>query len=282
MRGEYFIALVFLVLIIPNATALESGMCVNAAITSVSPASVEPNQDFIVGIEIDNCGQQNQIPNNISFQITRFSSDISIKEPLTNDIGKLGFANSKRFITYHMRTSQNPIPGEHFFEAKLIYGDNNAYVTKDYNFSVTIESNQPELAISGIKSSPEKITSNQDIILTLKVQNDGKGDAKDVRVKLEGLNFEGVKEAYLGEIKANEELPARFVLKSGSSGENDFNIKVYYEFAGDNKMVQFPSSLQVFYELNSLYWIIPLIILILVLAFIYIIKVKARKEDGEE
>ena len=274
--------LLLLLAVLPYSTALDSGMCVNAAITSVSPASVDPNQDFIVGIEIDNCGDLAHMPSNISFQITRFSPDVSIKESLINDVGALGFANSKRFITYHMKMSQNPTPGEHFFEAKLIYGEGNVYQTKDYNFSVMVESSQPELVISGIKPTPEKITPNQDVIVTLKVQNDGKGDAKNVRIKLEGLDFEGVKEVYMGEIKADEELPARFVLKSGASGQDDFSIKVYYEFAGESEMIQFPSSLHVFSEPNRLYWIVPSAFLILILAFIYAIKVKARKEDGDE
>jgi hypothetical protein len=274
------IFLAILVIFLIESVSAADVICASAQITDINPVILEANEDFIVGIQIDNCGEI--IPENITFQITRHSPDIAIKDPLVTYIDRLGFSNSKRFITYHLRTSASPIPGEHVFEAKLTYGKGDLTLTENYSFSVFVESDAPELVLSGIKTNPDRINPDQDVILTLKVQNSGDGTAKDVRVKLENLDFQGVKDTFLGEMSPKDELPARFVLRSNDIGEKDFIIKVYYTFAGENIVEQFPASIQVFEQnKNDLYWIIPLALVGLVIAIAIIRKAWSGKEDEE-
>jgi hypothetical protein len=263
----------------PNDLGSSTSICAEAAVTNINPSSVDANQDFTVGIVIDNCG--NVIPKNITFEIMRLSPDITVKEPLINHVGDLGYANSKRFILYHMRTSPDIPPGAYYFEAKLDYGDGSSYITRYYNFSITVETDKPDLSISGFKTSPDRINPKQDVILTLKVENSGKGSAKEVMVRLEGLDFEGVKDAYIGEINPNEELPARFVLRSGNAESSNFNAKIFYKSAGENNMVQFPLGLQVFSTSISYWWIIGGVIVILAI-FLFYLKSRSKTKDDEE
>lgn len=278
MGCKYF-TLLFLAfsLSLALASAAAPGTCVDAVITSINPSSVDVNEEFTVGIEINNCGDE--IPDNITFEIKRFSPDISIQEPLVNNIGKLSYSNSKRFILYHMRTAQNIVPGTYLFEAELNYGSGDYSVRKQYNFEVTVKTETPELFISGVKTSPERITPNENVILTLKIENSGKGSAKSVKAILEGLNFEGVKEAYVGEIKADEELPARFVLKAGNSGDYNFSIKINYKSVGADESVSHQTSLHVFSSTSIFYWIIPILALCCIL-LVVILKTRNKNADG--
>lgn len=280
MRCKYFICLLLAFsLSLALVSAISEDTCVNAVVTSINPSSVDANEDFTVGIEIDNCGEQ--IPENITFELTSVSPEISVNEPLLTEIGALGYANSKRFILYHMRTSPNIPPGVHYIEAELRYGSLGFLIKKEYNFSITVETNEPELSISGSKTSPDRIAPKDDIILTLKVENSGKGSAKNVRVRLESLDFEGVKEAYLGEVEPNEELPARFVLRASEAGTKDFIAKIFYQYGSEDKMVQFPMGLQVFSKSNYLWFVIPGAIILIILVLWLYLKTNHNHEDEE-
>jgi len=274
-----FCATFIIILLASLGVALESGMCVNSVVTSIVPSSIEAGKNFTVGIEISGCGAVD--PGNIIFSLEKVSSFISVQEPPTIEVGSLEYGNSKRFIIYHMRTSEDIEPGTYYFETKLTYGEGNS-ISELGNFSVDVLSDRPSLTVSGIKTDPDRIYPNQDVVITMKIQNDGLGDAKSVRVKLDGLDFEGVKEAYLGQIKTGEELPARFVLRSAKDGPYTYNIKVFYDFAGNGEMVQYPAMTYVFFELNPLYWIIPSILVIVVLALVYVRKLRAGKGNEDD
>jgi hypothetical protein len=184
MRFKHLFILIFLVItLIKGGFALENGVCVNAQISKIEPVSINPGDDFIVGIEIDNCGTD--LPNQINFEITKFGDDISINDPLNNSISQLGFANSNRFLTFHMHAAQDAFPGEHQILAKLTYSGGNMDIVKEYDFSIYIKSEKPKLTVSGIRTSPEKVYPGSDLILTIKIQNGGNGDAKSVRVKID-------------------------------------------------------------------------------------------------
>jgi hypothetical protein len=253
--------LIFAILfLLSSVSAFQEGYCARAEITSINPSSVGADEDFTVGIVIDNCGDK--IPENITFEITRYSEDIRIKEPLLNNIGKMGYANSKRFILYNMRTSPDTTPGEHTFETRLRYGNNNFYIEKESNFSIIVNTQKPDLTISRIYTNPEVISEGEKIILTIDIENAGNGEAKDVRVELENLNLEGVKQKYLGKIKSDENMPARFVFEKSKKGIYEGNIKVNYKFAGNEEELNFPIEIQVFSNGTNYFYVI-LIVLIL-------------------
>jgi hypothetical protein len=261
---------------LPLVLSLQQGLCAEAFVYSINPVSVEAEEDFTVGIEIDNCGEE--IPNDITFEITKYDPEIYIKDPLKINVGELGFSNSKRFIVYHLRTSENIKSGEHVFDARLSYGKNLS-VIKDYNFSITVIAKEPQIALSGIKTIPETLKTNEEFVLVVKVQNSGKGKSKFTRVELEGLNLEGIKEAYLGEIKSGEELPARFVLRSKKAGSYDFNVKIFYNSLGDINFVQFPYKIYVFSNYNYYYYLLAFIVLLLLIIAIYFYKRNSNLEE---
>lgn len=264
IKRVIILAVAFLFLL-NYVSALDESYCVTAEITSINPSSVGADEDFTVGIQIDNCG--GKLPDNITFEITRHSQDIEIKEPLINHIEKMGYANSERFILYHMRSSIDASPGEYVFETKLTYGGEDFFMEKDDDFSITINTQEPDLTISRIYTNPEIIYGGEKIILTIDVENAGNGEAKDVRVEIENLNLEGVKQKYLGKIESDENLPARFVLKTNKKGIFEGDIKLNYKFGGEIKELNFPLQIQIFSKGINKFWVVAIILILGVLGF---------------
>jgi len=260
--------LVFAILFLVSfVSAFQEGYCATAEITSINPSSIGADEDFTVGIVIDNCGDE--IPENVTFEILRHSEDIEIKEPLVNNVGKMGYANSQRFILYHMHSSPDATPGEHIFETKITYGNKDFHIEKEDNFSITINTQKPDLAVSRIYTNPEIISEGEKIILTIDIENAGNGEAKDVRVELKNLELEGVKQKYLGKIESDENMPARFVFEGNKKGIYEGIIKVNYKFAGEEKELNFPLEIQVFSNGTNYFYVILIVLILGVLGYFF-------------
>lgn len=253
-------------------------------VSDISPSSVEPNQDFTVGIQLEN--QEDFDAKEIILNIKYIGEDLQLKENRTINLGTLRKNGGIENLIYHFHVSQNAVDGERVVELTLYWSstESDTSFKKDHNFLINIISDEPELTISGIKTSPERIIPKEDIILTIKIENYGEGIAKNVRVYIEELDFEGVKEIYLGEINPHESLPARFVLKSGNFGRYDYTLKIVYEFGGKERISKIPLNLHVFRELN--YFILIGFVILLIILFIWYIhrkfkiKIKTREETG--
>jgi len=260
--------------IVSGAVVSES-MCVSAEVTSINPSSVDADEDFTVGIQIENCGEE--IPENVFFEITRLSSEISVKESLLMEVGKINYADSKRFITYHMHSAPGASPGIHNFETKLTYVKDGFSVEKKGEFAITVISYEADLSISRVATTPEMVEEGQRMTLTIDVENAGKGEARDVRVEVMNLEFSGVKQKYLGKIDYGENIPARFVFDSTEPGIYGADVKITYKEGGEDKELTFPIEIQVFDKHDSYYWVIA-IVLILVLFIYYLVRKHSRSK----
>ncbi len=271
MRKEVVLGLVLLLVCINFVSGLNDALCARMEVTSIEPSSVEADEDFTVGIQIENCGTE--LPENVTFEITRHSEDIYIKEPLVTEVGKIGYSNSKRFLLYHMRTLPSAKPGQHVFETKLTYGRDGFNIEKEDNFSVTVSSEISDIAISSVKTNPVIVNSGDIVTLIIEVENAGKGDAKDVRVELEGLDFKGVKQVYLGKIESDESVPARFILEADKKGMQEFSAVISYKENEQEMQETFPLEVQVFSSGYFWYWVLGVIIVLAgVIYYIYSVR----------
>jgi hypothetical protein len=252
-------------------------ICATAEVSSINPSSVDADEDFTVGIQIDNCGTEP--PENVIFEITKKSPDIIIKQPLVTNIGTLGYANSERFINYNMRTTVDATPGIHVIDGRLIYKKGDLSFTKDISFSITVISKRPEIFLSRVYSSPDFIYEADNVILTIDVENSGEGEAKDVKVELMDSAFEGAKIKYLGRIDPNENLPAKFILESPDyPGLFEASAKVTYREGSEKKTIDFPVQIQVFQEKSNYNWIIySSIAFALIIIIILVSKINFKK-----
>jgi len=268
--------LITLLFLIQGVLAAENeALCVTSQVTSINPSSVGFDEDFTIGIQIDNCGTAT--PENVRFEITKYSEEsLQVKGPLLTTIEKFGYANSQRFITYQMRTLPNAIPGIHHIETLLTYGTGTTSYEKRERIPVFINAQEPDLSISRIYTTPEKIYKGEEALLVIDIENAGKGDAKDVRVELRDLPIEGVTQQYLGRIKPDENIPSRFQVLVDESGLIEGMVRLQYEFGGETHEELFPLELYSFGKTKPLHVILAIIAACLILFFIYKSKKKRK------
>jgi len=219
--------LLILILIIPVAGALNEGYCVDYYVTDISPSSVGVDEEFTVGIQIENCGAE--LPEEVVFKLTSVSPYITVKEPLEINIGKLGYANSDRFILYHMKTSDEIVPGSYFFNTRLEYGKKDGLkIKKDGNFSVDVRGEKAKLNIASLKVNPILPYKGDTVEMTLRIENFGKGKAESVRVVSEHP-FGGSNQGFIGSLDSGEDGPVVFTFLADKSGNFNFPVKIIYE-----------------------------------------------------
>ncbi len=244
--------------------AFADTMCVDFQVTDINPSSVEIGEEVTVGIQLDNCGSD--LPENVHFEITRFSNDIIIREPLVVDFKKpFGYANSDRFNIYHLYVTDKATPGEYVFEYKLSYGGKDLSIEKEGNFSITVTSQESDLNIAYIKTEPILPKVGDEVTLTIRLENFGRGDANSVKAKVD-IPFFGIKESFLGELESGDDSSAVFTLVSDRSGVIDYDLIVTYKDDFGNK--EFSESLELNIQENPRSNILTMGIAILLIALI--------------
>lgn len=202
-------------------------VCAEAVVTDISPSSVEIDEEFTIGISIESCGSKS--PEEVHFEIIQPSPDLLIKEPLLLKIGALHYANSNRFVTYHMRTTQDAKPGTYVIEMRLTYRSEGLLFTENSNVSINVTSDDAELALASAKTNPTFPIAGKPVTITLRLENFGRGDANSIKADLVGLeSFVGSKKAFLGELAAEEDGILSFNLVPEKAGDYTYEMVVNY------------------------------------------------------
>lgn len=226
MKKEVLMFFVLMLFVFCNsANATTEDYCVEAVVGDISPSSVEIGKNFTVSILIDNCGSD--VPEKVVFEITDVSPFISIKESLKKDIGKMGYANSNRFLLYHMEISEDAIPGEYLIKYRVMYGGESYSITKKTNFTVTVIGDEAEPSIASSKTNPTLPYEGDTVELTLRIENTGEGTAKSVEVYVDHP-FQGLKQSFIGALDSDEDGPAVLTFIADKSGEFEFPVKISY------------------------------------------------------
>ncbi|MEM4625345.1 MAG: hypothetical protein QXJ28_01065, partial [Candidatus Pacearchaeota archaeon] len=183
---------------------------------------------------IENCGKN--LPKEITFELFNLPKGIEIKEPLFTVIPKLNYANSERFLLYHIRVKENAIPGEYVIKTKLSYGNEYAKTIKEGEIVFGVKGDKSELNIASVKLNPVIPYRNDKVELTIRIENTGKGTAKSIKVYA-NHNFKGTKESFIGSLRSNEDGPAMFTFIADKEGEFKIPIEISYkDDFGENRI----------------------------------------------
>ncbi|MBT3405049.1 hypothetical protein HN832_03955 [archaeon] len=255
-----------------------SGHCVEVAVSDISPSSIGIDEDFTVGILIDNCGSK--VSDEVVFTITDISPLIEVKEDLVQDIGRMGYTNSKRFITFHMGTKPEAIPGEYIVKYRVDYSGEDGEFLREGEFSLTVIGEEAELNIASLKTDPVLPVKGEIAELTLRIENAGKGTAKSVEVYV-NHSFQGLKQSFIGTLEPDEDGPAIFTFIVDKSGEQTFPVLIsYYDDFGENQIEREINISVLKKPTNILFILFWIIILALFVGGIYYFsKVKKSKDN---
>ena len=269
-------AILFLMIIVP-VYALEAGVCITAELTDISPTSIKVGDPFTIGILIDNCGEK--IPENISFELMNVSPFIEVKDALKKEIGKMGYANSQRFILYHMKAAENAIPGNYVLEYRLTYSNDGVIVQKDNSFFITIIGDKAELGIASIKTNPVLPFDGEIVEMTIRIENTGKGDANSVKVYAEHP-FQGLKQSFIGNLESGEDGPAVLTFIAGKAGEYNLPIIISYTDDLGEREINTNVEISILEKSSNIKLIIFILVLVAVIIWgvVYSIR-KSRAKD---
>ena len=84
-----------------------------------------------------------------------------------------------------------------------------------------------ELGFVSVDTNPPRLTENTPFDLTIRIENTGTGDAKQVSAKID-LPAEGNKEAFIGKIKPGNDAPAVYLLEGAKAGNHPYNLTITY------------------------------------------------------
>ncbi len=227
----YLLLLIFTILLAGTVTveAESSGNeCLIAVIEDISPSSVSSDEEFTIGISLENCGTR--VPENIRFEIISIPPDIIVTEDLVAYIPKFVYQDSERQLRYHMRTTPDAKSGLHIIKMKLTYGNEDVKRTTYYEVEIVVTGEHAEPRISSVITSPEYIYEGDTVDLRLGIENFGDSIAKSVSVSLDH-EFKGIKNSTIGTLGLNGSQTALFKFKASSSGE--FKIPVIIEYEDD-------------------------------------------------
>lgn len=84
-----------------------------------------------------------------------------------------------------------------------------------------------ELGFVSVDTNPPRLSENTPFDLTIRIENTGTGEAKQVSAKVD-LPSEGTKEAFIGKIKPGNDAPAIFLLEGAPSGNHPYNLTITY------------------------------------------------------
>ena len=278
---KFFINFVIVIIITflmgTSVNALEEGYCVTAEVSDISPSSIGIGEEFTVGIQIENCGDE--IPEYISFELLNPPTDITIKEPLIINISNLYYGNSERFITYHMRTTEDAQPGTHIIKTKLSYGEKKYSIIKNYNIIFNVIGEKAELSIASLKTKPVLPREGETVELTLRIENTGDGTAKAVSVYADHP-FQGLKQSFIGALDSDEDGPAVLTFIVDKPGEFEFPVTISYKDDFGDKEIKTNVSLNVLKKKSNIGAIILAILIIAVFGggIYYFMKTKKAKD----
>ncbi len=268
-------AMIFLT--VTSVNALDKGYCVTAEVSDISPSSIGVNEEFTVGIQIENCGDE--IPEYVSFELLNPPTDITIKEPLVINISKLYYGNSERFITYHMKTTNDAQPGTHIIKTRLSYGLEKNLRIKNYNITFNVIGDEAELSIASLKTDPVLPRKGEIVELTIRIENTGDATAKSVSVYA-NHSFQGLKQSFIGALDSDEDGPAVLTFIVDKAGEFEFPVTISYkDDFGDNE-IKTSISLTILKKKSNIGVIILTILIIAIFGggIYYFIKTKKAKE----
>lgn len=200
--------------------------CLRAVVEDISPSSVGRDEEFTVGISLENCGTQ--VPENITFEIISVPPDIIVIEDLVAYIPQFVYQNSERQLRYHMRTTPDATPGPHIIKMKLTYGTDSVKRTEYYEVEVVVTGEHAEPRISSISTDPEYIYEGDTVDLDLEIENFGESIAKSVVVTLDH-GFKGITSSTIGAIAPEGKQTALFRFKANNSGTFDIPVIIDYE-----------------------------------------------------
>ena len=185
---------------------------------------VNPGEEAPVNLTVTNAGQV--LADDVTLSISNVSGSVA---PMTSDLYHLGTIGpgEQRSINLVLLTDKTANSGLVRVPVTIGYTSiDGTPITQSTGIDMMLKG-KAELGFVSVDTNPSRLTENGPFDLTIRIENTGTGDAKQVSATVD-LPVEGTKEAFIGKITPGNDAPALFLLEGMKGGDYPYNLTISY------------------------------------------------------
>ena len=186
--------------------------------------TANPGEEIPVTLTIRNAGQT--IADDVTVKIENMSTMVA---PKNADLYHLGVINGGEQQTIQMVFLSDKKANAGLVRIPVTISYNaidGTPLTQTSGIDLMLKG-KAELGFVSVDTNPTRLTEKTPFDLTIRIENTGTGDAKQVSAKID-LPSEGNKEAFIGKIKPGNDAPAIFLLEGANAGNHPYNLTITY------------------------------------------------------
>jgi len=193
-------------------------------VDSSLPDIITPGEEIPVTLVIRNSGETSA--DDVTLRIDNVSNMIAPKITNLYHIGAIN-GNDSSTVNLVLLSDRNTPPGLVSVPLVLQYNwiDGTGHIEPS-SIDVMMKG-EAELGFVSVDTNPRRVTADQPFDLTIRIENTGTGDAKQVAATVD-LSTTGTKQSFIGKIKPGNDAPAVFLLDGIKGGTYNYTIVITY------------------------------------------------------
>jgi hypothetical protein len=193
-------------------------------LSSTLPDTVDPGEDIPVHLSVGNEGKL--LAEDVTLRIENVSGRVAPKSTDLYHLGIIG-PGQRKSVDAVLLSDRNTDPGLVQVPVTLKYKSiDGASHTIPASVNVMMKG-KGELGFVSVDTSPRRVAENQPFDLTIRIENTGTGEVKQVAATVD-LPMTGTKQSFIGKIKPGNDAPAVFMLDGGKDGSYPYNVTITY------------------------------------------------------
>ena len=190
---------------------------------SILPGTVNPGDEVQVTLNVKNAGQL--LADDVTLRIVNVSSIA----PKSTDLYHLGAVSpgEQKAVNFALLSDRDTPGGLIRVPVAISYNSlDGTPVSQQTGIDIMMKG-KAELGFVSVDTSPPRLTENTPFDLTIRIENTGTGEAKQVSATID-LPAEGTREAFIGKIKPGNDAPAVFLLEGLKGGNYPYILTITY------------------------------------------------------
>lgn len=188
------------------------------------PGSVNPGDEIPVTLTMKNAGQL--LADDVTIKLVNVSNDVAPKSTDLYHLGDIG-PGAEKAVTVTLLSDRDARSGLVRVPVTISYNALDGTPVSEQTGIDIMMKGRAELGFVSVDTSPPRLTEDTPFDLTIRVENTGTGEAKQVSATID-LPVEGKKEAFIGKIKPGNDAPVIFLLEGAKGGSHPYNLTITY------------------------------------------------------
>jgi uncharacterized membrane protein len=186
--------------------------------------SANPGDEIPVTLTLTNKGQL--MAEDVILRLTNVSGSVAPKSADLYHLGTISPGEQKTVSLTLLSDKQTATGLVRVPVALNYHALDGSAITQQTGIDVMIKG-KAELGFVSVDTNPPRLTEGTPFDLTIRIENTGTGEAKQVSAKID-LPAEGTKEGFIGKIKPGNDAPAIFLLEGMKGGNYPYNLTIAY------------------------------------------------------